>query len=241
VRDQVRDQVREFVYWWYWTPGQFDSTYWLSYLEALRDWCDFDRVAGLIAVAESCAWAWTFPDIVVFCAPPTRIARDADNRLHHDSGAAVMFADGWGVYAIHGVRVPQQVVESPETLTPKQIRDERNAEVRRVMIERFGQERFVRESGAVLLDTVDDDAVEVASGTDGLPVPFGLRGAKLYRVDLPDDEPIVMVALKNSTPEPDGRIKDYMLRVPPGVQTVREAVSWTFDLPAARYAPLVES
>jgi hypothetical protein len=50
-----------------------------------------------------------------------------------------------------------------------------------------------------------------------------------------------MVALKNSTPEPDGRIKDYMLRVPPGVQTVREAVSWTFDLPAARYAPLVES
>src|SRR5713101_7625457 len=30
----------------------------------------------------------------------------------------VVWPDGWGVYAVHGVRVPRRVVEAPETLTP---------------------------------------------------------------------------------------------------------------------------
>jgi hypothetical protein len=43
----------------------------------------------------------------------------------------------------------------------------------------------------------------------------GLRSAKLLRKQVPDDEPIVYVDLLNSTPEPDGTTKRYMLRVDP--------------------------
>jgi hypothetical protein len=50
-----------------------------------------------------------------------------------------------------------------------------------------------------------------------------------------------MVELLNSTPEPDGSVKTYHLRVPPTMRTAREAVAWTFDVPAEQYAPLVES
>jgi hypothetical protein len=52
------------------------------------------------------------------------------------------FKDGWKVYAYHGTTVPAQVIESPETITIKQIKDEDNAEVRRCMVERMGWSKF---------------------------------------------------------------------------------------------------
>ena len=44
---------------------------------------------------------------------------------------------------------------------------------------------------------------------------IGLRDARLIRRDIPDDEPIVMVDCVNSSPEPDGSFRRYMLRVQP--------------------------
>ena len=59
-------------------------------------------------------------------------------------------ADAW-----HGVRVSRQVIEAPETLSAEQISGERNLEVRRVMRERYGTERFLRDAGAELV--AEDD------------------------------------------------------------------------------------
>jgi hypothetical protein len=226
VSDQVHVfddiEVRSLAdrFWW-WTPGSLGSAWWISYFDSLREWCDFQKLEGLSMMAESCAWAFTFPDIVVFCAPPTIIARDDRGRLHSDTGAAVLFADGWGVWAHHGTRVPQQVIEAPETMTAKQIRDEPNAEVRRVMVERFTAERYIRDIGAQVIDHSD----------------YG----KLYRADFPDDEALVVVEVENSTPEPDGTTKMYFLRVPPTIETAREAVAWTFELTPEAYDVMVQT
>ena len=95
--------------------------------------------------------------------------------------------------------------------------EERNIEVRRVMMERYGQSRFIIDSGAVKVDSDD----------------YGV----LYRKDIPDDEPLVMVKVVNSTPELDGSFKDYFLRVPPTILTPREAVAWTFGKNANEYQP----
>src|ERR1041385_7618114 len=106
VRDQVSDQVMDYWRSWrWWMPGQLESSYWLSFYDALRDECSFEKLNGLIKVAENCALCWMFPDVVVFCASPTEIHRDEQGRLHNLKGAAISFADGWGVYAVHGVRV----------------------------------------------------------------------------------------------------------------------------------------
>ena len=59
----------------------------------------------------------------------------------------------------------------------------------------------------------------------------------LYKKTLFNDEPIVMVKVLNSTPEPDGSIKSYFLRVPPTIKTAREAVAWTFDMKPEEYRP----
>ena len=45
----------------------------------------------------------------------------------------------------------------------------------------------------------------------------------------------------HSTPEPDGSVKKYMLRVDPKCRTAREAVAWTFDMEAGEYAPAIET
>jgi hypothetical protein len=148
------------------------------------------------------------------------------HRLHCDDGPAIVWPDGWGLWSSHGTRVTQQIIEHPETLTPKQILEEPNAEVRRVMVERFGADRLMREAQATTLDADADQ--------------FG-RPRTLLRLPIQGDEDIVMVALVNSTAEPDGHHKDYLLRVPPTVRTCAEAVAWTFDLAPTEYLPAVET
>jgi hypothetical protein len=63
----------------------------------------------------------------------------------------------------------------------------------------------------------------------------------LWRIQLPDDEPVVMVEVVNSTPEPDGTSRTYWLRVPPRIRTARAGVAWTFGVPEEEYQPLRET
>jgi hypothetical protein len=63
------------------------------------------------------------------------------------------FKDGWKVYSYHGVTVPAQVIETPETITIDQIKNEENAEVRRCMVERMGWQKFVDLSELKVLHT----------------------------------------------------------------------------------------
>jgi hypothetical protein len=50
-----------------------------------------------------------------------------------------------------------------------------------------------------------------------------------------------MVEVRNSTPEPDGSVKHYWLRVPPHCKTASKAVAWTFGLSVKDYAPKRET
>lgn len=67
------------------------------------------------------------------------------------------------------------------------------------------------------------------------------RYGKLLRQELDGDEPLVMVQVVNSTPEPDGHFKHYFLRVPPEIQTAHEGVAWSFGKTAKEYTPLIET
>lgn len=131
------------------------------------------------------------------------------------------------MWAVHGVRVPQRVVERPETLSPQEILAEPNVEIRRVMLDRFGVDRLMREAEAEMLDQDVDQ--------------YG-RLRELLRLPMVDDEDVVMVHVTNSTAEPDGSFKPYWLRVPPDTTTCADAVAWTWDLSVAEYGtPLVET
>ena len=83
---------------------------------------------------------------------PELLLVDEQNRPHCDDGPFCRWRDGSMLYAIHGVYVPQWIVEHPDTITVESIRTETNAEVRRIMIEKMTPERYLWESKAVLVD-----------------------------------------------------------------------------------------
>ena len=197
-------------------------------------------------LAKSCGWVWWHENVLAISDKPTVINRDDQGRLHCDDGPAIAYRDGWALHAIHGVIVPADIIQQPESITVARIEQESNAEIRRVMVERYGADRFLFDSGAKL----------IARDSVGL----------LYRKDLADDEPLVMVRVLNSTPEPDGvmsrdeaiaafgdaaqaainspegsRFKAYTIRVPPDMKTAHEAVAWTFGLTAETYHPALET
>jgi hypothetical protein len=111
-------------------------------------------------------------------------------------------------------------------MTIAQIEAETNAEVRRVMIDRYGPKRYLEDSGAVVVQEMPADHPIV-----------GLRTARLLRKEVPDDETIIMLDLLNSTAEPDGTVKRYMLRCDPNAYggaaatDVHAAAASTWRLP----------
>jgi hypothetical protein len=161
-------------------------------------------------------------------------------RLHHDAHAALE-SDIVNLYFRHGLLVPLFAIAGPITITD--IDQETNAEIRRVMIERYrhgeeihGAAAFIRDAGGERLD--HDERYGTLWRRNILRPVIGYGGDQSY---IPDDEPIVMIELVNRTPEPDGRFKHYWLRVPPTMRTAREAVAWTFNMPAEQYAPEIET
>ncbi|MBX9690797.1 MAG: hypothetical protein K2Z81_00325 [Cyanobacteria bacterium] len=52
-----------------------------------------------------------------------------------------------------------------------------------------------------------------------------------------ESESFRMLQVTNSTPEPDGNQKTYLIRVPPDVETAHEAAAWTFRMEAEEYKP----
>jgi hypothetical protein len=195
--------------------GQHDAAWLGAFAAAEQD------LSGLAEVARSAGWWWAFEHVAVLTERPTEVHRDNLGRLHHGEGPALLYPDGFGLHAWRGMPIPPDVAGVLGTLTVDRIQSETNAEVRRVMLEHFGFDRYLRESGAA--KTQSDE-----TGT-------------LWRVPLPGDEPLVMVEVLNSSPEPDGTFRTYFLRVPPSVRTAREGVAWTFDLTAEEYAPLLQT
>ncbi|MGQ4729091.1 MULTISPECIES: DUF6745 domain-containing protein [Streptomyces] len=192
--------------------GQHDAA-WLAAFDGHGD-----RLAGLAEVARNAGWWWPYEHAVVITERPDVLHRDEAGRLDHGEGPALAYGDGFALHAWRGMPVPAAFLEELSSLTPERIRAEENAELRRVMLEYYGYDRYLSESGA---EPVHRDETGI-----------------LWRIALDGDEDVVMVEVVNSTPEPDGTYRTYWLRVPPTTRTAKDGVAWTFGLEGAAYAPV---
>ncbi|MGW1295788.1 DUF6745 domain-containing protein [Streptomyces sp. NPDC002533] len=192
--------------------GQHDAA-WLAAFDGHGD-----RLAGLAEVARNAGWWWPYEHAVVITERPDVLHRDEAGRLDHGEGPALAYGDGFALHAWRGMPVPAAFLDELSALTPERIRAEENAELRRVMLEYYGYDRYLTESGA---EPVHRDETGI-----------------LWRIALDGDEDVVMVEVVNSTAEPDGTYRTYWLRVPPATRTAKEGVAWTFGLEGAAYAPV---
>ncbi|MFC5885704.1 hypothetical protein RMN57_35130 [Kitasatospora sp. CM 4170] len=174
-------------------------------------------LAAIAGVARGAGWWWPYEGVALVSERPVALHRDEAGRLDRADGPALEFADGFALHAWRGMPVPAEFLAGLGEVTAERIRTEENAELRRVLLEHYGYERYLADSGA---EPLHRDQTGV-----------------LWRIQLPDDEPVVMVEVVNSTAEPDGTFRTYWLRVPPSTRTARAGVAWTFGIAEADYRP----
>lgn len=114
-----------------------------------KGWVErFDLMTQL--VRSLYGWIWTGKNIFAVRRPQV-IALDNASRFHSAEGPAIKFAD-YEAFYWHGVAIDRNIIEHPQTITVEQIREQDNTEVRRIMLERFGIERFAKEAELILID-----------------------------------------------------------------------------------------
>lgn len=226
--------------------GQHDAG-WLSFYDFFKRIGveGLDQLEGLWMIAKSAGWWWPFEELAVITERPVELHLDDRNRLHSTTGMALRYPDGWGFYVVHGVRVPEKIIKREYGVA--EIDAEANAEVRRIMIDLYNggdSGRYLREAGANVIHE-DKDLL-------GLP-------RRLLKRDVRDDEPIVVVEVTNSTPEPVSAadiaylamnanlpldvlyqqkpeiFKKYYIRVRPQMATCADAVASTFPTGDLKY------
>jgi hypothetical protein len=166
-------------------------------------------------VARSCFWWWAFAGTCFVSERPARAMLDAQFRFHCPDGPAMAFRDGWEIHAWRGMRVPRDIVMEPVTL--KTIGACKNIEHQRVMIERYGLERYVEDHGAR----------EVARDDQGVLLEFKMAGGAKQHV----------VKVLNPTPGPDGERRAYLLPLRGRFNTPTDAIGSTFGLHPGSYKP----
>lgn len=174
------------------------------------------------ACLAEAAGAYHFANKACFvCSKPTFFRMNSDLRLDNADGPVAAWKDGYKVYAWKGLITDPDLIENKGSLNSARITAETNIETRRIMIDIFGEANYLLKAGAKVI-------AQDSYGT-------------LLKLELEGDEAMVMVKVQNSTPEPDGSFKDYFLRVPPDMETARQAVAWTFGLQENEYGPIEQS
>ena len=144
------NSVRDSVY------GQHDAAR-LSFYAYFREVCGLveqtEPLVGLFELAKSAGWALPHRNICWVSERHDAVRLNAEGRLHCDDGPALHYPDGWSIYALNGVRVPEWLVETPPTdLDARKFAELQNAEIRREFVRKVGIERIVTELGAEVLD-----------------------------------------------------------------------------------------
>ncbi len=209
----------------------------VSRSEGNRAWEDAEINAGFRYDHPKFCLVSDFPEVMRF---------DDANRLHCADGPSCRWRDGFALYHLHGIRVPEHAVIRPQEIILDHSHRQRSTVVIRTMIDHYGPVRYIRDSG---MRNTQRDA-------------FGM----LYCIRVPNDVPIVMVRVLNATPEangtlsrddamrifgpaaraaaeasPDTRWNEHVLHVPPSVHSAHEGVAWTFGMSTRTYKPAFES
>jgi hypothetical protein len=196
----------------------------LSWLGAYDYLCEVlglraEPLRGLMQLAMSVGWLQPHERTCWLTERPNLLCGDARDRLHHASGPALRYPDGWSIWAWRGVEVPRWIIEHKDRITLAAIDDQVDVQVRRCMIEIMTPERYVALGGAT----------RIAEDETGI----------LWRRNWLTADAWAAVEVVNATPEPDGTRRHFFLQVPANLRTAREAVAWTYGMRAEAYAHLV--
>lgn len=215
-----KERAREFIF------GFQES--WLAFYDFAKHELkeDISLVEGLIKIADVCGWWAPYSKFAVFQDRPIRLMLDDQKRLHNDAGPAVEWRDSYKVYFYKGMRVPERIVEKKNEIKPEEALQERNAELRRAMIELMGYDRFLphmQKEGRA--KQINED-----------------KYGKLWHITVPDKpRPLALAEVVNGTPEPEGYFKTYYIPVNPDAPDCHSAIAETYGLTKDEYSNVIRT
>lgn len=182
----------------------------------------FDYFNGLQILAEENVWWSPFREMVIVCDPPILNKYNDSGELPAESGTVIQYSNGDRMCAIDRVFVPERFIVDWDRVTAEDVISQGNAEVRRVLMQKYGYQRMIDELQAAMIHKDD----------------YG----ELYKI-IRNNKTNLFVRVVNKTPEPDGSFKSYVLFIGNhwGIHTAHDAVASTFGLSASEYRPAWES
>jgi hypothetical protein len=168
--------------------------------------CDHDPQKWQILqdLTQCCGWLVPTEDGYRVCDRAYILRTDAENRPHAVGQPALEFDQSFGLYAYHGVPLPEKYGKvHPQNWQPEWILEERNAEIRRILIHEIGHDRMYRELDTDEIDTWKEYTL-----------------LRIKNLPVQEEEVLYLKMICPST----GKI--HILRVPPNRRTAREAIRW---------------
>ncbi len=157
----------------------------------------------LESLVKECGQIYAYEKICFVCDRPRIISLDNQQQLHAEGAPAIQFADGYSLYAYHGVTIPEAYGKlHPHQWQAEWILEEKNAELRQVLIQGIGYARICQELQATELDI--------------------WREYTLLKIDRKIDDEFIYLLKMNC---PSTR-HIHALRVPPDIESAREAIRW---------------
>ena len=215
--DQAKEGVNNYGYDALWGTG-FAS--WVSFFRDVCGWEDplLEKFSVLETLVKSCGWTWWHQNVLAISDRPRVISRDNENRLHCETGPSIAYPDGWSLFHWHGVSVPAGWIMDKQSLSAKTALTWENIEQRRAACEIVGWAKIMHELDARVIDEDGDPEVGI-----------------LLEAEIPDSgrERFLKVLC--------GTGREFVLPVPPEMQTALEANAWTYGLDKFEYKPEVRT
>lgn len=138
--------------------GQHDIS-WIAYYKYFTEYGlflkdkNFEILDKWFDLAKSAGWCYIFENIVFVCEKPCEIHLNSRNQLHKEGGMALKYSDGWGLWMLNGVQVPQWLAKTrAEEIDPKRIYEIQNAQQRAEFVRKVGRERITKKTVEKVLD-----------------------------------------------------------------------------------------
>ena len=182
------------------------NAYWVGFYSYINEIVKkpIAEVAVVDAVVKNTGSYVSFSNLVIMSDRPTSIHFDENRVLHNTEGPAVEFPDGFKVFSLDGLRVPEYVFNNvKDKINPEEILGIENVEIRAVAMKYFGIEYFLEQLNSILLEDTGN--------------------YKLHQVNLFGSKEIL---LEMQNPSEDKKHYEF---VDPKVRTISQALAWRIN------------
>lgn len=162
----IGTKVDKLTFEYYKSPSYWWSGYYCFYDYILGELMpekqkDFELFYKVKEFSQNIPIIWTFSGFCIVVERPIEIhwdGRDFSTTrvLHNPNGPAVLYEDGYALYALNGIRMTKEQVMTPASdINVIDVMKEPNVEIRRELLRKVGLERFVKDFKGEVLDTLE--------------------------------------------------------------------------------------